>query len=135
MQPYPPGQPGQPGQPGYGQPYPYAAVARPEAQNATTAMVLGIVAVVISLVGCDCWFLEIGAVPLGIVAIVMGVNARNKVNASQGALGGGGKTMAAIITGAIAVAVGAIAVVISLAFAGLNASGILNNLITTPTPT
>jgi hypothetical protein len=97
-------------------------------------MVLGIVAVCLSLVGCDCWFLEIGAIPLGVVAVVMGVSARNKVNASQGALGGSGKTMAAIITGIAAVVVGVIAVVISLAFVGLSASGILNNLITTPTP-
>src|SRR5580765_4065134 len=91
MQPYQPFPPGQPGQPGYGQPVPYAAVGRPEAQGTTTAMVLGIVAVCLSLVGCDCWFLEIGAIPLGIVAVVMGVNARNRVNAGQGSLGGGGK--------------------------------------------
>jgi hypothetical protein len=98
-------------------------------------MILGIVAVVLSLVGCDCWFLEIGAIPLGIVAVVMGVNARNRINASQGGLGGGGKAMAAIITGAAAAVVGVIAIVISLAFVGLSASGILNNLISTPTPT
>jgi hypothetical protein len=109
--------------------------ARPEAQNATIAMVLGIVAVVLSLVGCDCWFIEIAAIPLGIVAIVMGVGARNRVNASQGALGGSGKALSGIITGAVAVGVGALAVVIGLAFAGLSGSGILNNLFSTPTPT
>ena len=97
-------------------------------------MILGIVAVCLSLVGCDCWFLEIGAIPLGIVAVVMGVNARNRINASQGALGGGGKALAAIITGVVAAVVGVIAVVLSLAFVGLSGSGILNNLISTPTP-
>ncbi|OLC20482.1 MAG: hypothetical protein AUH80_01810 [Chloroflexi bacterium 13_1_40CM_4_65_16] len=127
-------QPYQPAQPGYGQPYPYAA-ARPDVQGSMPAMVLGIVAVVLSLVGCDCWFIEIVAVPLGIVAIVMGINARNRANAGQGAFGGSGKALAGIITGAVAVGVGAIAAVLALAFAGLSGSGILNNLITTPTPT
>ena len=79
------------------------------------AMVLGIVAVVLSLVGCDCWFIEIVAVPLGIVAIVMGINARNRANAGQGAFGGSGKALAGIITGAVAVGVGAIAAVLALA--------------------
>ncbi|TMG58900.1 MAG: hypothetical protein E6H83_10520 [Chloroflexi bacterium] len=74
-------------------------------------------------------------VPLGIVAIVMGINARNRANAGQGAFGGSGKALAGIITGAVAVGVGAIAAVLALAFAGLSGSGILNNLITTPTPT
>ena len=128
-------QPYQPSQPGYSQPYPYAAAARPDAQGTMPAMILGIVALVVSLVGCDCWFLEIVAVPLGIVAIVMGINARNRANASQGGLGGSGKALAGIITGAVAVGVGAIAVVLALAFAGLSGSGILNNLIATPTPT
>jgi len=99
------------------------------------AMVLGIVAVVLSLVGCDCWFIEIVAVPLGIVAIVMGINARNRANAGQGAFGGSGKALAGIITGAVAVGVGAIAAVLALAVAGLSGSGILNNLTTTPPPT
>ena len=97
------------------------------------AMVLGIVAVVLSVVGCDCWFIEIIAIPLGIVAIVLAVGARNRVNASQGFLGGSGKALAGIITGQAAV--GVLAVVIGLAFAGLSGSGILNNLISTPTPT
>jgi len=99
------------------------------------AMVLGIVAVVLSVVGCDCWFIEIIAIPLGIVAIVLAVGARNRVNASQGSLGGSGKALAGIITGGVAVAVGVLAVVIGVAFAGLSGSGILNNLISTPTPT
>src|SRR5438105_3669884 len=93
--PPPPMQPYQPGQPG-GQPYPYAAAPPPDVQGAMPAMVLGIVAVVLSLVGCDCWFLEIVAVPLGIVAVVMGINARNRANASRGAFSGSGKALAGI---------------------------------------
>ena len=69
------------------------------------------------------------------MAIVLAVGARNRVNASQGSLGGSGKALAGIITGGVAVAVGVLAVVIGLAFAGLSGSGILNNLISTPTPT
>src|SRR5256885_9214183 len=118
--PPPPMQPYQPGQPG--QPYPYAAAARPDAQGTMPAMVLGIVAVVVSLVGCDCWFLEIVAVPLGIVAIVMGINARNRANASQGALGGSGKALAGIITGAAVVGVGSHAEFYVIVFLVLNDS-------------
>src|SRR6266511_3992026 len=103
--PPPPGgmqpQPYQPQPPGYQQPY-----VLPEAQGVTPAMVLGIVSVCLMPVGCCCWFLELLAVPLGVVAIVMGVNARNRVNASQGTLGGGGKATAAIVTGGIAAVLG-----------------------------
>ena len=106
----------------------------PEAPNATTAMVLGIVAVVLMPIGCCCWFLEILAIPLGVVAIVMGRGARNRVNASQGTLGGGGKAMAGIITGAIAAVLGLIILVLGLIFVGLNASGVLQNIIPSPTP-
>jgi hypothetical protein len=106
----------------------------PEAQNATPAMVLGIISVVLMPIGCCCWFLEILAVPLGVVAIVMGVGARNRVNASGGTLGGGGKAMAGIITGGIAAVLGLIVLVLGLIFVGLNASGVLQNLIPSPTP-
>ncbi|HEY3086287.1 MAG TPA: hypothetical protein VGK28_12615 [Candidatus Dormibacteraeota bacterium] len=126
-QPYQP-QPYQP-QPVYGQPY-----ALPEAQGATPAMVLGIVSVCLMPIGCCCWFLELLAIPLGVVAIFMGVNARNRVNASQGTLGGGGKATAAIVTGGIAAVLGAIILVLGLVFTGLNASGVLQNLIPSPTP-
>jgi hypothetical protein len=107
---------------------------QPEAQGATPAMVLGIVSVCLMPIGCCCWFLELLAVPLGVVAIVMGVNARNRVNASQGTLGGGGKATAAIITGGIAAVLGLIILVLGLALVGLNASGVLQNLIPSPTP-
>jgi hypothetical protein len=97
-------------------------------------MVLGIVSVCLMPIGCCCWFLELLAIPLGVVAIFMGVNARNRVNASQGTLGGGGKATAAIVTGGIAAVLGAIILVLGLVFTGLNASGVLQNLIPSPTP-
>jgi hypothetical protein len=134
--PPPPGQPPQPyqpQQPGYVQPY-----APPEAPGVTPALVLGIVSVVAMPIGCCCWFLELLAIPLGVVAVVMGVNARNRINASQGTLGGGGKATAGIITGGIAAVLGLIILVIGVIFTGLNASGVLSNIINqigvTPTP-
>ena len=101
-------------------------------------MVLGIVSVVAMPIGCCCWYLELLAIPLGVVAVVMGVNARNRVNASQGTLGGGGKALAGIITGGIAAILGLVVLVIGLIFTGLSASGVLSNLINqigvTPSP-
>jgi len=132
MPPPPPPPPSipQPYQPPAGYPVP----GLPEAQGATPALVLGIVSVCLMPIGCCCWFLEILAIPLGVVAIVMGVGARNRVNASQGALGGGGKATAGIITGGIGVVLGLIVLVIGLVFTGLSASGVLQNLIPSPTP-
>jgi hypothetical protein len=113
-------------------------MALPEAQGATPAMVLGIISVCVMPIGCCCWFLELLAIPLGVVAIFMGVNARNRVNASGGTLGGRGKAMAGIITGAVAAVLGAIVLVIGVVFTGLNASGVLSNIVNqlgaTPTP-
>jgi hypothetical protein len=97
-------------------------------------MVLGIVSVCLMPIGCCCWFLEILAIPLGVVAIVMGVGARNRVNAAHGTLGGGGKATAGIVTGGIAVVLGLIVLVIGIVFTGLSATGVLQNLIPSPTP-
>jgi hypothetical protein len=131
----PPYQP--PPQPGYPQPY-GAPAGLPDAPNATIAMVLGIVALIITPIGCCCGLIEIIPIILGIVAVVLGIGARNRVNASGGTLGGGGKATAGIITGGIAVVLGVVFGVLYAVLYGLGSSGALNNLInqisTTPTP-
>jgi hypothetical protein len=118
----------------YGQPY----GGLPEAQGATPAMVLGIIALVVTPASCCCGFIAVVPIAMGIVAVFMGVNARNRVNASQGTLGGGGKALAGIITGGIAAVLGLIFGVGYAILYGLGSSGVLNNLVNqlaaTPTP-
>src|SRR6266478_6403176 len=104
--PSPPGPPMQPPAPPPGQPQPYPMVpgGMPmEAPGATPSMILGIIAVVLAPIGCFCGFLEIVALPLGIVAVVLGFRARSRIAQSQGTLGGSGKALAALITGFIAI--------------------------------
>ena len=122
-------------QPAYGAPAP---MAKPEAQGATISMVLGIIALVLTPIGCCCGLIEILPIVLGVVAVIMGIQARNRVNASGGTLGGGGKAQAGLITGIIAVILGVVFGVIYIALFGLSSSGALNNIINqigiTPTP-
>ena len=83
--------PPQPYQPGVGQPTPYAppgVVA--DAQYAMPAMVLGILSLCLLPLACFCGIGELIVIPLGIVAVVLGFMARNKIAASQGTLGGSG---------------------------------------------
>jgi hypothetical protein len=113
-------------------------MVRPDAQGATVSMVLGIIALVLTPIGCCCGIIEIVAIALGVVAVVMGIQARNRVNASGGTLGGGGKAQAGLITGIIAVILGVIFGVLYLVFFGLSSSGALSNIINqlavTPSP-
>ncbi len=99
------------------------------------AMVLGIVSLCVLPLACCCGFG--GAVPLvlGILAIVFGVTARNRITASQGALGGGGKATAGIVTGGVAVALAAVLIVLILAL-GLSSGSLANyfNTFATPSP-
>ena len=121
------------------QPAGYGAVppfALPEAQGATPAMVLGIISLVVLPLGCCCGVGSLASVVLGILAIVFGVTARNRVNASGGTLGGGGKALAGIVCGGVAVGLAAILFILALAIgfgsgAFFNA---INNAIQTPSP-
>src|SRR4029077_327611 len=92
----------------------------------TPAMILGIVAVVLAPIGCFCGFLEIVALPLGIVAVVLGFRARSRIAQSQGTLGGSGKALAGLITGFVAIGlaliVGVLILIIVLVFAPLQNS-------------
>ncbi|HEX9100450.1 MAG TPA: DUF4190 domain-containing protein [Candidatus Dormibacteraeota bacterium] len=109
------------------QPYPMVPGAMPmEAPGATPSMILGIIAVVLAPIGCFCGFLEIVALPLGIVAVVLGFRARSRIAQSQGTLGGSGKALAGLITGFVAIGisliVGVLILIIGLSFATLQNS-------------
>jgi hypothetical protein len=96
------GQPGS-GQPGYGgypQQYGYGP---PPATNgkATAALITGISSLVLF------WCCGLGIA--GVAAIVLGIKARNEISAAGGAQSGDGMALGGIITGAIAVVLGLLA--------------------------
>ena len=103
-----------------------------EAPGATVSMILGIIAVVLAPIGCFCGFLEIVALPLGIVAVVLGFRARGRIAQSQGTLGGSGKALAGLITGFVAIGLALIVGVIVIFFAV--SIGSLQNLVPSPSP-
>lgn len=159
-QPYPgqPGQPGQPGpgdqpsyppqygqpqydQPGYGQPHGYGQPQygqQPYGQpgpygygppvrtngKATAALWTGIASLVLSF--CC------GAGLLGFIPIVLGVKARSEIRASGGQQDGAGMALAGIVTGAVAVVLSALVIVLIIVaftsgnatFQGPNATGV-----------
>ena len=124
MQPPPP--PGYPQQPvPYGQPY-----ALPDAPGSLVSMILGIVGLVLSFLGC-CGFFAVVPAGLGIAALVLGFQARGKISAAPGQYGGSGKALAGIITGGIALALAVILLLLSLAL-GLGLRSLVNSF---PTPT
>jgi len=90
------------------------------------AMVLGIISICALPLACCCGLGEIIVIPLGIVAVVLGFVARSRISASQGALRGGGKALAGIITGATAAAIGIMLVVAIFVF-GFVAPSITNS--------
>jgi len=115
------------------QPYPMVPGGMPmEAPGATPSMILGIVAVVLAPIGCFCGFLEIVALPLGIVAVVLGFRARSRIAQSQGTLGGSGKALAGLITGFVAIGL-ALIVGVAVVFFAVSI-GALQNAFPTPTP-
>ncbi len=128
----PPGSPPPPPQQyqtGYGAPSPYMSPygGVPEASGATPAMVLGIISLSAMPLACCCGLGEVVVIPLGIVAVALGFVARSRISASQGALGGGGRALAGIITGATAAAIG-IMLVIAIFVFGFVAPSITNSL-------
>ena len=96
-------------------------------------MVLGIVSVCVLPLGCCCGLVELVALPLGIIAIVFGVRARSQITQSQGALSGGGKATAGIVTGAVGAGIAIVLGVLIALFIGFS---VLNpgGLIPSPTP-
>lgn len=127
MQPPPPpaGYPQQPVP--YGQPY-----GLPDAPNSLLSMILGIIGLVLSFLGC-CGIFVVVPAGLGIAALVLGFNARGKINAAPGQYGGSGKAMTGIITGGIAVALAVLLLILSLAL-GVGLRSLVNSF-PSPTPT
>ena len=124
MQPPPPGYSAQPAP--YGQPY-----GLPDAQGALVSMILGIIGLVLTPLTCCCGVGVIIPLGLGIGALVLGFQARSRVAASPGALGGGGKALAGIITGGTAVGISIILLILVVVLR-VAAPSIINAI---PTPT
>jgi hypothetical protein len=100
---YPPGPPGPPGPPP-GDPqqgFPGAG-PRPTNSKATAALITGITTLLLS------WCCGFGV--LGAIAVVVGVKARAEIRGSQGSQEGDGLALAGIITGAVAVLIGLLAI-------------------------
>lgn len=100
---YPPGPP-EPEQPGYGGPPPGYPQTLPTNGKATAALITGITTLVLS------WCCGLGI--LGVVAIVLGVQGRAEIRRSPDTQTGDGLALAGIITGAIAVVVGLLVLVL-----------------------
>ena len=90
-------------------------------------MVLGIVALAGLPVICCCGLGELIVLPIGIIAVVLGVQARSRIAASQGALGGDGKALAGIVMGATGAGIGLLLLVLYLLGAIASGSGMFNN--------
>jgi hypothetical protein len=128
----PPGPPPPPFQP---QPYPMVPGGMPgiNAPGATAAMVCGIISAALTPFGCCTYGLvELAALPLGIVAVVLGFRARGRIAQSQGTLGGGGQALAGIITGFFGIALGVIIGIVVVI--GIASFATLQNAFPTPTP-
>lgn len=131
----PPGPPGPLVPPsGYGQPSPYnPPYVVPDASGATPAMVLGIVSLCLLPLGCCCGIGGLASLILGILAVVFGITARNRIGASGGALGGRGKATAGIVTGGVAVGI-AVVVILLVLLVGISSSTLGNYINSFPSP-
>lgn len=109
----------------YGQPY-----GVPDASGSLVSMILGIIGLVLSFLGCCGIFIVVPA-GLGVAALVLGFQARGKIAAAPGQLGGSGKAMTGIITGALAIGIAVLLLILSLAL-GASLRSIVNSL---PSPT
>ena len=110
-------------------------VQRPEASGATASMILGIISLVLLPFGCCCGISEIVTLPMGVVAIVLGWQARSKASASRGVLGGEGRALAGLITGAISVAFAIVILLIFVLWFGFTALLTPNTNFAIPSPT
>ena len=109
----------------YGQPY-----ALPDAPNSLLSMILGIIGLVLSFLGCCGIFIVVPA-GLGVAALVLGFMARGKISAAPGQYGGSGKAWAGIITGGVAVVLSVLLLIIGIAL-GVGLRSLVNSF---PTPT
>ena len=122
----------QPPPPGFSQPAPYGQpYGVPDAQGAMLSMILGIIGLVLSPLACCCGVLVVVPLGLGIPAVILGFQARGKIAASPGQLGGSGKALAGIVTGGTAIGLAIILLIVSLAI-GASFRSLVNVF---PTPT
>jgi len=91
-------------------------------------MVLGIIALAGLPVICCCGLGEVVVLPLGIIAFVLGLQARSKAAAAQGALGGDGKALAGMVMGATAAGIGVVLLVLYLLGGIASGSGFFNSI-------
>jgi hypothetical protein len=105
--------------PSYGPPNgpPYGPQVMPTNGKATASLITGVASLVLS------WCCGLGVV--GIVAIVLGVKARNEIKASGGTQQGEGLALGGIITGAIAVLLGVLvlALIVLAVVTGVDVEG------------
>lgn len=86
---------------------------------ATAALVLGIVSIAL-------FFIPYLAIPCGIVAIILGVVAKNKIKADPDLANSSGAATGGLITGIIGTIIGIILIVIALMFVSTVASNMDN---------
>jgi hypothetical protein len=110
----------------YGQPY-----GLPDAQGALVSMILGIVGLVLTPLTCCCGVGVVIPLGLGIAALVLGFQARTRIAAAPGALGGSGKALAGIICGGTAVGISVVLLILVVVLRVVTPS-IINAI---PTPT
>lgn len=103
----------------------------PDAQGAMISMILGIVGLVLTPLTCCCGVGVIIPLGLGIAALVLGFQARGRIAAAPGALGGSGKALAGIITGGTAVGISIVLLILVVVLRVVTPS-IINAI---PTPT
>ncbi len=104
--PPPPVYPGQPAYANYG-PYPVVIAQQSTPGEATAALVLGIIGL---LLGCF-------GIPIlcSILAIVFGIKAKNMIDASEGFLGGRGMATAGLVLGIVGMGLSTVLLILSFA--------------------
>ena len=94
------------------------------------SMILGIVGLVLTPLTCCCGVGVVVPLGLGIGALVLGFQARSRIAAAPGALGGSGKALTGIITGGTAVGISVVLLILVVVLRVVTPS-ILNAI---PTP-
>ena len=106
----------------------YVYVAQPTDGQATAALVVGI----LSLFGVFCY--GVPSLILGPIAIFLGLNARNRIRAAQGTLGGSGFAKAGWIMGTVGLVLGAAILFFVVVFYGFFFWFLATHPFPTPTP-
>ena len=110
-------------QPGYPLPQqmPMQAAPRQDDSGATTALVLGIVALALGFLAAGSGFL------LSPVALVLGWRSKRRIDASQGALGGRGNAQAGFVLGIVGTVFLLLGLLLLVVFIGLFAASVAHS--------